>query len=73
MLMIITCFPRVKTKIKLKTFFFRSQDNKKLVFKNLKPRKGDFMCIGKEIDHAETLNLHYLAIKNSKETEILGT
>ena len=31
------------------------------------------MCIGKEIDHAEILNLHYLAIKNSKETEIPGT
>ena len=30
------------------------------------------MCIGQNIDDAETLNFNNLAIKNSKEVEILG-
>ena len=30
------------------------------------------MCIGQKIDDAETLNFNNLAIKNSKEVEILG-
>ena len=34
--------------------------------------KKHFMRIGKEIDVAETLNFNGLAIKNSKEVEILG-
>ena len=34
--------------------------------------KKHFMRIGKEIDDAETLNFNGLAIKNSKEVEILG-
>ena len=34
--------------------------------------KSHFMCIGQKIDYAETLNFNNLAIKNSKEVEILG-
>ena len=34
--------------------------------------KKHFMRIGKEIDDAETLIFNGLAIKNSKEVEILG-
>ena len=30
------------------------------------------MCTGQKIDDAETLNFNNLAIKNSKEVEILG-
>ena len=30
------------------------------------------MCIGQKIDDAKTLNFNNLAIKNSKEVEILG-
>ena len=30
------------------------------------------MCIGQNVDDAETLNFNNLAIKNSKEVEILG-
>ena len=30
------------------------------------------MCIGQNIDDAKTLNFNNLAIKNSKEVEILG-
>ena len=37
----------------------------------LNPEKSHFICIGKEIDDAETLNLNDLTIKNSKEVEIL--
>ena len=35
-------------------------------------KKSHFMCIDKEIDHAETISFNDLAIKNSKEVEILG-
>ena len=31
------------------------------------------MCIGKEMDDAETLNLNDRAMKKSKKVEILGT
>ena len=41
-------------------------------FMVLNPEKSYFMCIGQKIDDAETLNLNNLAIKNSKEVEILG-
>ena len=41
-------------------------------FMVLNPEKSHFMCIGQKIDHAETLNFNNLAIKNSKEVEILG-
>ena len=34
--------------------------------------KSHFMYIGQKIDDAETLNFNNLAIKNSKEVEILG-
>ena len=30
------------------------------------------MCIGQKIDYAKTLNFNNLAIKSSKEAEILG-
>ena len=36
------------------------------------PEKSHFMCIGQKIDDAETLNFNNLAIKNSKDVEILG-
>ena len=39
----------------------------------LNPEKSHFMCIGKKIDDSETLNFNNLAIRNSKEVEILGT
>ena len=35
-------------------------------------RKSHFMCIGQKIDDADTLDFNNLAIKNSKEVEILG-
>ena len=38
----------------------------------LNPEKSHFMCIGEKHDDAETLNFNNLAIKNSKEVEILG-
>ena len=38
----------------------------------LNPEKNHFMCIDQKIDDAETLNFNNLAIKNSKEVEILG-
>ena len=41
-------------------------------FMVLNPEKSHFMCIGQKIDDAETLNFNNLAIKNSKEVEILG-
>ena len=31
------------------------------------------MCIGKEMDDAETLNLNDWTMKNSKKVEVLGT
>ena len=37
----------------------------------LNPEKSHFMCIGQKIDDIETLNFNNLAIKNSKEVEIL--
>ena len=39
----------------------------------LNPEKSHFMCIGKEMDDAETLNLNDRAMKKSKKVEILGT
>ena len=41
-------------------------------FMVLNPEKNHFMCIGQKIDDAEILNVNNLAIKNSKEVEILG-
>ena len=38
----------------------------------LNPEKSHFMCIDQKIDDTETLNFNNLAIKNSKEVEILG-
>ena len=38
----------------------------------LYPEKIHYMSIGIETDDAETLNLHDLALKKSKEVEILG-
>ena len=38
----------------------------------LNPEKSHFTCIGQKIDNAETLNFNNLAIKDSKEVEILG-
>ena len=37
----------------------------------LNPEKSQFMGIGQKIDDAETLNFNNLAIKNSKEVELL--
>ena len=37
----------------------------------LNPEKGYFMCTSQKIDNIETLNFNDLAIKNSKEVEIL--
>ena len=37
----------------------------------LNPEKSHFMCIDKEIDDAETLNFNNLAIKSSKEVDVL--
>ena len=41
-------------------------------FMVLNPEKGHFMCLGKDIDDTETLSFNDLALKNSKEMEILG-
>ena len=38
----------------------------------LNPEKSHFMCIDQKTDDTETLNFNNLAIKNSKEVEILG-
>ena len=38
----------------------------------LNPEKSHFTCIDQKIDDTETLNFNNLAIKNSKEVEILG-
>ena len=38
----------------------------------LNPEKSRLLIIGKAINDAETLNFTDLAIKNSKEVEILG-
>ena len=49
-------------------------DYKILDYKNfmvLNPEKGHFMCTSQKIDNIETLNFNDLAIKNSKEVEIL--
>ena len=64
-----------KNKDQVKTFL--SSDFK--IIKNcfyenlmvLNPEKSHFMCIDKEIDDTETLNFNNLAIKNSKEVEVL--
>ena len=74
--MIIICFPWVKTEIdQVKNFHsldFKLTNN--WFYENfmvLNPEKSYFMSIGQKIDDAETLNLNNLAIKNSKEVEIL--
>ena len=41
-------------------------------FMVLNPEKSQCMCIGQNIDDAETLNFNNFVIKNSKEVEILG-
>ena len=41
-------------------------------FMVLNPEKGHFMCLLKDIDDTETLSFNDLALKNSKEVEILG-
>ena len=41
-------------------------------FMVLNPEKSYFMCLGKDIDDTETLSYNDLALKNSKEVEILG-
>ena len=38
----------------------------------LNPEKSHFMCLGKDVDDTETLSFTDLALKNSKEVEILG-
>ena len=38
----------------------------------LNPEKSHIICIGRKIDDAETLNFNNLAMKNSKEVEVLG-
>ena len=38
----------------------------------LNPEKSHFMCLGKNIDDTETLSFNDLALKNSKEVDILG-
>ena len=69
-------FSKGKNKDQLKTFL--SSDFKIInncFYENLivlNPRKSHFMCIGQKIDDTETLNFNNLAIKNSKEVEILG-
>ena len=65
-----------KNKDQVKTFL--SSDFKIInnwFYKNfmvLNSEKSHFMCIGQKIDDAETLNFNNLAIKDSKEVEILG-
>ena len=41
-------------------------------FMVLNPEKSYFICLGKDIDGTETLRFNDLALKNSKEVEILG-
>ena len=41
-------------------------------FMVLNSEKSQFMCIGQNIDNAETLNFNNLAMKYSNEVEILG-
>ena len=65
-------FSMGKSKDQVKTFL--SPDLSNWFYENfivLNPEKSHFMCIGKEIDDAETLNFNDLAIKSSKEVEIL--
>ena len=38
----------------------------------LNTEKSHFMCIGQQIDDAETLNFNNFVMKNSKKVEILG-
>ena len=38
----------------------------------LNPGKSHYMCLGKNLDDNEMLNFNNLAIKNSKEVQILG-
>ena len=65
-----------KNKDQVKTFL--SSDFKRINnwfyenFMVLNPEKSHFMYMGQKIDDAETLNFNDLAIKNSKEVEILG-
>ena len=65
-----------KNKDQVKTFLSSGfKIINKLFYENfmvLKPEKSHFMCIGQKIDDAETLNFNNLAIKNSKDVEILG-
>ena len=69
-------FSMGKNKDQFKTFL--SSDFKRInnwFYKNLmilNPEKSHFMCMGQKIDDAETLNFNNVAIKNSKEVEILG-
>ena len=41
-------------------------------FMVLNPPKSYFICLGKNIDDTETLSFNDLALKSSKEVEILG-
>ena len=69
-------FSMGKNKHQVKTFL--SSDFKRINnwfyenFMVLNPEKSHFMYMGQKIDDAETLNFNDLAIKNSKEVEILG-
>ena len=38
----------------------------------LNAEKSHFMCLGKDIDDTETLSSNNLALKNSRDVEILG-
>ena len=65
-----------KNKDQVKTFL--SSDFKRInnwFYENLmvlNPEKSHVMCMGQKIDDAENLNFNNVAIKNSKEVEILG-
>ena len=69
-------FSMGKNKHQVKTFL--SSDFKRINnwfyenFMVLNPEKSHFMYMGQKTDDAETLNFNDLAIKNSKEVEILG-
>ena len=41
-------------------------------FMILNPGKSHYMCLGKNLDDKEVLNVNELTIKSSKEVEILG-
>ena len=42
------------------------------IFMVLNPGKSHFVCLGKGIDDTKTLSFNDLALRNSKEVEILG-